>query len=576
MTTRFRIFWLFTCLLPALALAGGGPLNVLVVVNGSSRDSRALGAYYLEKHGVPQSQLCTIKVDPRATSLSLAEFERDVRLPILAHLANNRLAEQIHFLVLCLDVPSRVENDNGITSVLFYGYKPATPGAPQCHVASNSVNQYYGAETAYNSTAGWNRTNAPIPFLLTAADLETAKQVVDRGAASVAAFPAGAFCLYGGGPDRNIRHRAYPVVARHFALTGQAAQLDVDPAGNPLPGRPVLGYMAGLAYLPTNLAGAAFAPGAICEHLTSCAGQIPDPCLGQSSVWDWMRLGATASYGTVAEPCAFEVKFPDPMIAFWYARGFTAGEALAMSVRHPYQGLWVGDPLAAPFAAPPSVRVLDPARNAKLDGEITLKLAVAAHERGAPPVFLDLHVDGRHHAAIARPFAPVGNEIAVQVGPDRFTYVVAPGEDLFAAAAGLAWAVNSKGGGRITASAKADRVEVSVREPLGTDGQPLPFAVSVAQGFAPGLYLGAVAGTDRLVVADGAGRGLVSLHLGNARNYEIEYPFDLSALAPGPHVLTFVVRDGTAMQCQAQAEVPLVIPARAAVPAAVAAETPAD
>ena len=569
MTTRFRILGLLLCLLPALALAGGGPLNVLVVVNGSSRDSRALGAYYLEKHGVPQNQLCTIKVNPRATSLSLAEFERDVRLPIQAHLANNRLADQIQFLVLCMDIPSRVENDNGITSVLFYGYKPATPGAPRCHVASNSVNQYYGAETAYVAAAGWNRTNAPIPFLLTAADLDTAKQVVDRGAASVAAFPDGAFCLYGGGPERNIRHRTYPVVARHFALIGQAARLDVDPAGNPLPGRPVLGYMAGLAYLPTNLAGAAFAPGAICEHLTSCAGMIPEPCLNQSTVWDWMRLGATASYGTVAEPCAFEVKFPDPMLAFWYARGFTAGEALAMSVRHPYQGLWVGDPLAAPFAAPPSVRVLEPARNAKLDGETTLKLAVAAHERGAPPVFLDLYVDGRFQAPIARPFAPVGNEIALQIGADRFAYVVAPGEDLFAAAAGLAWAVNSKGNGRVTANAKADRVEVSVREPLGPDGQPLPFVVSVAQGFAPGTYLGATAGTDRLVVADGAGRGMVSLHLGSTRTYEIEYPFDLSALAPGPHLLTFVVRDGTAMQCQSQVELPLTIPERAAATAPV-------
>ena len=576
MTTRFRILGLLACLLPALALAGGGPLNVLVVVNGSSRDSRALGAYYLEKHGIPQSQLCTVKVDPRATSLSLAEFERDVRLPIQAHLANNRLADQIHFLVLCMDIPSRVENDNGITSVLFYGYKPATPGAPQCHVASNSVNQYYGAEIAYTSTAGWNRTNVPIPFLLTAADLETAKQVVDRGAASVAAFPEGAYCLFGGGPERNIRHRTYPVVARHFALIGQAARLDVDPAGNPLPGRPVLGYMAGLAYLPTNLAGAAFAPGAICEHLTSCAGMIPAPCLGQSSVWDWMRLGATASYGTVAEPCAFEVKFPDPMLAFWYARGFTAGEALAMSVRHPYQGLWVGDPLAAPFAAPPSVRVIEPARNAKLEGETTLKLAVAAHDRGAPPVFLDLYVDGRFHAPIARPIAPVGNQLVLDVGPERFTYVVAPGEDLFAAAAGLAWAVNSKGAGRITASAKNDRIEVSVREPRGSDGQPLSVAVAVEQGFAPGLYLGAAAGTDRLVVADGTGRAMVLLHLGNARAYEIEYPFDLAGLAPGPHVLTFVVRDGTAMQCQAQADLPLTIPERAPAGDAATAETPAN
>ena len=563
MTNRFRMLGLLLCLLPAAAWAGGGPLNALVVVNGASRDSRALGAYYLEKHGIPQSHLCSIKVNPRAPSLSLAEFERDVRLPILAHLANHGLAGQIHYLVLCLDIPSRVENDNGITSALFYGYKPATPGAPQCHVASNSVNQYYGAETAYTATAGWNRTNAPIPFLLTAADLETAKQVVDRGAASVAAFPDGAFYLHGGGPARNVRHPAYSAVARHFALFGQAAHLEIDTAGTPPPARPVLGYLAGLAYLPTNFVDLAFAPGAIAEHLTSCAGMIPEPCESQSSVWDWMRLGATASYGTVTEPCAFREKFPDPMITFWYLRGFTAGEALAMSVRNPYQGIWVGDPLAAPFAAPPSVRILEPARNARLDGETTLKIAVAAHERGAPPVFLDLYVDGRHHAPIARPFAPVGNEIAAQIGTNRFAYVVAPGEDLFAAAAGLAWAVNSKGAGRITASAKADRIEISARDPMGPDGQPLPFSVAVEQGFAPGLYLGAVAGTDRLVVADGAGRAMASLHLGHARAYEIDYPLDLSGFAPGPHILTLVGRDGTAMQCQAQTELPLAIPARA-------------
>ena len=551
-------------LLPLAAWAGGGPLDTLVVVNAASRDSRALGAYYCEKHGIPQTHLCSIKTDPRSPSISLTFFEREIRRPILDHIAQQKLDGQIHFLVLCMDIPSRVENYNGITSALYYGYKPPLPDAPQCHLASNSVNQYYGMERAYTSTAGWNQTNAPIPFLLTAADLDIAKQVVDRGVASIATFPDGAFCLYGSGDSaRNIRHRTYPIVARLFELFGKRTMVDANAAASPAPARPVLGYVDGLAYLPSNLVDAAFAPGAIAEHLTSCAGMIPDPCLGQSSVWDWMRLGATASYGTVSEPCAFDVKFPDPMIAFWYARGFCAGEALAMSVRNPYQGLWVGDPLAAPFAAPPSVQIRSPARNAELDGEVPLQISVAAHERGAPPVFLDLYVDGRFRAPIARPFAPVGNQLVLDVGPDRFTYVVAPGEDLFAAAAGLAWAVNSKGAGRITASAKADRVEVTVRDPLGSDGQPLPFSVAVEQGFASGTYLGAAAGTDRLIVADGAGRALASLHLGQARQYEIEYPFDLSALAPGPHVLTFVARDGTAMQCQSQTDLPLTIPERA-------------
>ena len=547
-------------LLPALARGGGGPLNTLVVINSASRDSRALGAYYAEKHGLPESHVCTVKTDPRAVTISLADFERQIRRPIFEHLARQKLEGQIHFLVLCMDLPSRVENDNGLTAALFYGYKPYSK-TPQCNLASNSVNQYYAAETAYTAGAGWNKTNTPIPFLLTAADLETAKQIVDRAVASTSAFPEGAFCLFGSSDSaRNIRHRLYPVVARQFALWGRSGAVAVNPGASPPPDRPVLSYMTGMAYLESNLVQAVFAPGAIADHLTSCAGQIPDPCFHQSSVWDWMRLGATASYGTVAEPCAFEVKFPDPMMFFWYARGFCAGEVLAMSVRNPYQGIWVGDPLAAPFAAPPSVQVKAPARNAELQGEVNLQIAVAAHERGAPPVFLDLYLDGQLLAPVARPFAPAGNDLAVQIGTNRFVYTIAPGEDLFAAAAGLAWAINARGGGQITAHAKSDRVEISVRQPLTEDGQPLAFSATADQGFANALYLGLTAGTDRLVVEEGVGRAAVAIHLGATRAYDVEYPLDLSGVAPGPHVLTVVVRDGTAMQCQSQTDLPFRVP----------------
>jgi len=380
--------------------------------------------------------------------------------------------------------------------------------------------------------------------------------------ASIAAFPDGVFCLFGSGDSaRNIRHRTYAVVAQKFNLFGMGDRLQVNPSGSPRPNRPILGYLNGCPRIPTNLVGAAFAPGAIGDHLTSCAGMIPDPCHGQSSVWEWMQLGATASYGTVAEPCAFNVKFPDPMLFFWVARGFTLGEALAMSVRNPYQGLWVGDPLAAPFATPPSVQIKSPARNAELSGKTTLQISTTAHKKGAAPVFLDLYIDGRHHAPIARPFAPVGNDLFVQVGPTRFVYTVAPAENLFAAAAGLAWAVNSKGRGQITASARADRIEVSVHQPLDSKDKPLAFSVGSEKGFAKALYIGATAGTDSLRIGeDGMGRAAAALHLGTTRTYELKYPVDLSFLKPGFHSLTIVVRDGTAMQCQSQTTLPFRIP----------------
>jgi len=563
MKSRLRFVALALCLLPALAHGGAGPLNTLVVVNSANRDSRALGAYYAKQHGIPLSNLCTIKVSTRSPTISREVFERDIHAPILEHIAKQKLEDQIHFLVLCMNAPSRIRQGNSLTAALFYGFKPIDPKAPQCNIATNSVNQYYAAETAYTSAAGWNQTNAPIPFLLTAKTLKTAKQVVDRGVASIAAAPDGVFCLFGS-PDsaRNIRHRTYPVVARHFELFGMGDRLEVNPSSEPIPDCPILGYLTGRPRLSSNLEGATFAPGAIGDHLTSCAGMIPDPCHGQSSVWDWMQLGATASYGTVAEPCAFNVKFPDPMLFFWVARGFTLGEALAMSVRNPYQGLWVGDPLAAPFATPPSVRIKAPARNAELSGKTTLQISTAAHEKGAPPVFLDLYIDGRHHAPIARPFAPVGNDLSVRIGSNRFVYTVAPGEDLFAATAGMAWAINSKGLGQITASARADRIEVSVHQPLDSKGKPLAFSVGSKKGFAKALYIGVTAGTDSLRIGkDGIGRAAAALHIGATRTYELKYPVDLSMLEPGFHSLTVVVRDGTAMQCQSQTTLSFRIPA---------------
>ncbi len=563
MNRFLKILFFTLVLLPVLTLAGIGPLNTLVVVNSTSRDSRALGAYYAEKHGIPASHLCTVKVDSRIPTLTRRDFERDIQLPIQAHIANHMLAGQIHFLVLCMDIPSRVDNNNGITSVLFYGYRETAPGAPMCNIASNSVNQYYAQETTYTSTAGWNKTNSPIAFLLTAADLDTAKQVVDRAVSSHAASPDGVFYLYGSSDSaRNIRHPTYPVVARHFDLFGKSDRIVVNASASPPPTRPILGYLTGMSALPANLAEATFAPGAIADHLTSCAGMIPDPCFNQSSVWDWMRLGAIASYGTVTEPCAFREKFPDPMLAFWYLRGFTAGETLAMSVRNPYQGIWVGDPLAAPFSTPPTVALLSPAPHAEVDGEVSLHISATAHEHGAPPVFLDLYIDGLHHAPVARPFAPVGNDLVAQIGPQRFSYTVAPGEDLFAAVAGLAWAINSKGNGQITATAKADRIEITARAPLGEDGEPWPVSVSTEQGFAPALYIGGTAGTERLRVTDGTGRAAAAFHFGTTRAYEIEYPLDVSDLPPGPHTITLVVRDGTAMQCQSQTDLPIRIPSR--------------
>ena len=69
------------------------------------------------------------------------------------------------------------------------------------------------------------------------------------------------------------------------------------------------------------------------------------------TVVEWLRAGAAGSYGTVVEPCNFPDKFPNPdIVVRQYAAGATLIEAYWRSVLMPGQGLFVGEPLARPFA----------------------------------------------------------------------------------------------------------------------------------------------------------------------------------------------------------------------------------
>jgi hypothetical protein len=65
-----------------------------------------------------------------------------------------------------------------------------------------------------------------------------------------------------------------------------------------------------------------------------------------------LEAGATGSYGTVVEPCNLLEKFPHPAVVMnRYLRGETLIEAYWKSVLMPGQGIFVGEPLAAPFRA---------------------------------------------------------------------------------------------------------------------------------------------------------------------------------------------------------------------------------
>jgi len=183
---------------------------------------------------------------------------------------------------------------------------------------------------------------------IAATSFENAKELIDRGVESDGSFPPGtAYLLSTSDNARNVRSPSYPLVEQMIRgrIYGRTMKQDAVKYATD-----VLFYFTGLANV-TGLETLRFVPGAIADHLTSSGGMLTDS--GQMSALRWLEAGATGSYGTVVEPCAFAQKFPSPVVTIGrYLQGETLIEAYWKSVLMPGQGIFIGEPLAAPFRRP--------------------------------------------------------------------------------------------------------------------------------------------------------------------------------------------------------------------------------
>ncbi len=184
-------------------------------------------------------------------------------------------------------------------------------------------------------------------MLLAARDFKTAVALIERGIAADVGKPVGAAYLVSTNDNaRNVRKQFFPGAQAAFGdqLSVHLIQSDAVRHAND-----VMFYFTGLAQVP-DIDSNHYLPGAVADHLTSFGGQLTDS--SQMSALRWLEAGATGSYGTVVEPCAFVNKFPHPLVLMkHYLSGETLLESYWKSVQMPGQGVFIGEPLARPFAA---------------------------------------------------------------------------------------------------------------------------------------------------------------------------------------------------------------------------------
>jgi len=355
-TVLSRLILIVSFISCACAVWGGGSgLNVVVVVNQNSTNSVQLGNDYCEKRGVPPENLLRMTGwNGGSISWSRSDFETFLRDPLLGLVAATGLSNQVQYVLLSMDIPYEVVSGgdiNSTTSVLFYGFKPNSvppPDSPlSCSLPDYSSNSFAFSELPFQEARpNTADTNGFLSFMLTDSTLAGAEAILSRGLAGDSSFPTQAVYLEKTSDiARNVRFFTSDNAVFDSRVRGDTSVIRIQSDSTSFSS--VRGLLTGFAQL--SLGADTFVPGGFGDSLTSYAGKLFEDS-GQTSLLAFLNAGAAGSYGTVDEPCNYLQKFPDPLAYFYQSRGFCLAEAYYQSVLNPFQGLFVGEPLSAPFA----------------------------------------------------------------------------------------------------------------------------------------------------------------------------------------------------------------------------------
>lgn len=309
------------------------PAQLGIIVNDADPLSLAIGSYYQQRRKIPAENVVHVRFDPGKPDMLPGEFA------VLKSQVDSRLPAGVQALALTWAAPFRV-GCMSITSAFAFGYDV----------------KYCAQGCKTTAVSGYADSNTHKPFdslgirptmMLAATSKPLAFALIERGIEADFSLPAGtAYLVETDDVARNARKGLFPIVQQEF---GSKIPVRLKHTQALKDASDVMFYITGLARvdgIDTNR----YLPGAIADHLTSTGGQLTNSM--QMSALRWLEAGATASYGTVVEPCAFVPKFPNPQILLkHYLAGETLIESYWKSVLMPGQGVFIGEPLARPYGA---------------------------------------------------------------------------------------------------------------------------------------------------------------------------------------------------------------------------------
>ncbi|MFT3840729.1 MAG: TIGR03790 family protein [Myxococcaceae bacterium] len=371
-----------------------------ILVNDDDPQSRLVAGYYAKARGIPADNVFHVRLG-RDSSAAIGTFNEQ-RQAVLAQLD----ARDIQALAITWVWPFHV-SCMSITSAFALGYDDAW-----CQPRCTETRKAPLFESHHPSDAGVRPA-----MMIAAVDVGRAIELIDRGVSADHTFPGGTgYLVRSGDTVRNIRWPDFQATAASWPMSTLAlnyVDLTEDPSGSTVIQHQdgLLFYFTGLRFVP-EIQSNTWRPGAVADHLTSYGGQVPESST-QMSALRWLEAGATASFGTVVEPCTWLEKFPQvSTLIDHYYRGEPVVEAYWRSVQEPGEGLFIGEPLARPFGLVSSV--LDGGaltmRTTALEPGVSYVIQAADQEEG-PWVDLDAGVSVSSRGVNAVSVVPDGHAL---------------------------------------------------------------------------------------------------------------------------------------------------------------------
>lgn len=320
--------------MPGMAICANGNAGsqLAVVVNASDPQSVLIAEYYKAKRNIPDENI--IAVNFSADDNVLAE---DIFESVYKEI-KSKTPEKVQFYALAWSKPFRV-GCMSVTSAMTFGYDEKYC-AEGCKPTEASA--YFNIDSRFP----YDDLGIRPSMMLAGSDNDQVYAMIDRGVRSDGSHPSGtAYLVSTTNKARNVRAATYPAAVISL---GERIRIQIINADTLEDRADVMFYFTGLPEVDA-IDSNKYMDGAIADHLTSAGGRLFGS--RQMSILRWIDAGVTASYGTVVEPCAFPQKFPYPGIVIdRYTAGETLIEAYWKSVAWPGQGVFIGEPLATPYA----------------------------------------------------------------------------------------------------------------------------------------------------------------------------------------------------------------------------------